>query len=84
MKTVTKIFLAPRRRGHPGSLGNRRLCIGGVRRPCCWHTATVYEYPPEAGVVVHPDDWRWGSTEKYSWREHEGGGDWRGDRWMEW
>jgi hypothetical protein len=33
---------------------------------------------------VHPDDWRWGANEKYTWREHEGRGYWRGDKWMEW
>jgi hypothetical protein len=37
----------------------------------------------KANVVVHPNDWRWGPQEHYSWREHEGRGYWRGDRWME-
>jgi hypothetical protein len=52
--------------------------------PVCWHTHEAYDYPPTAGVIVHPDDWRWGPGERFSWREHDGRGYWRGDRWMEW
>jgi hypothetical protein len=37
-------------------------------------TRDAYEYPAAARVVVHPDDWRWGPREHYSWREHEGRG----------
>jgi hypothetical protein len=55
------------------------VCTGFV----CWHTHEVYEYPPDARVVVHPDDWRWGSGERFTWREHEGRGYWRGERWMD-
>ncbi len=55
-------------------------CNGGV----CWHTHARYDYPPSAGVLIHPDNWRWGPTEHYSWREHEGRGYWHGDHWMEW
>ncbi len=55
-------------------------CNGGV----CWHTHEAYEYPPNAGVIVHPDDWRWGPRDHYMWREHPGRGYWRGDRWIEW
>jgi hypothetical protein len=56
------------------------VCSGNV----CWHTHEAYEYPGEARVIVHPDDWRWGPSEHYTWREHEGRGYWRGDRWMDW
>jgi hypothetical protein len=56
------------------------VCAG----PVCWHTHETYDYPPNAGVVVHPDDWRWGKDERYTWHEHEGRGYWRGERWMEW
>jgi hypothetical protein len=52
-------------------------------RNACWHTHESYEYPPEAGVVVHPDDWHWGRREHFVWREHEGRGYWRGGRWMQ-
>ena len=55
------------------------VCTG----PVCWHTHEAYEYPPTAGVVVHPDTWRGGPGEHYSWREHPGRGYWHGDRWME-
>jgi hypothetical protein len=55
-------------------------CVG----PVCWRTHEAYEYPSDARVVVHPDDWRWGQNEHFSWREHEGRGYWRGDRWTEW
>jgi hypothetical protein len=54
-------------------------CVG----PVCWHTSERYEYPPDANVVVHPNDWRWKEGDHYSWREHEGRGYWRGERWME-
>ena len=54
-------------------------CVG----PVCWHTSERYEYPSDAHVIVHPNDWRWKESEHYTWREHEGRGYWRGDRWME-
>jgi hypothetical protein len=56
------------------------VCAG----PVCWHTHETYDYPADARVTVHPDDWRWGREEHYTWREHEGRGYWRGERWMEW
>jgi hypothetical protein len=49
----------------------------------CWHTTTVYQYPPAAGVVVHEDDWKWGPSEHFRWREHEGRGYWHGGGWTE-
>jgi hypothetical protein len=55
------------------------VCSGNV----CWHTHETYDYPADARVIIHPDDWRWGSSERYVWREHPGRGYWRGDRWME-
>jgi hypothetical protein len=54
-------------------------CRGNV----CWHVQSRYEYPAEARVVVHPDDWRWRRHEHYVWREHEGRGYWRDGRWIE-
>jgi hypothetical protein len=56
------------------------VCNGTV----CWHTHERYEYPPDARVIVHPDDWRWGPSDHYVWREHEGRGYWRGETWKEW
>ena len=56
------------------------VCSGDV----CWHSREIYRYPGEAHVIVHPDDWRWGPTERYTWREHEGRGYWHGDTWRDW
>jgi hypothetical protein len=56
------------------------VCSGNV----CWHTQERYTYPPEARVVIHDDDWRWGPSEKFTFREHQGRGYWRGDNWTEW
>ena len=55
-------------------------CTGNV----CWHAHETYTYPPEAKVIVHEDNWKWGPTEKYSFREHEGRGYWRDDKWVAW
>ena len=65
------------------SAPNASAAVAGVG-PVCWHSHERYEYPPDANVTVHPDDWRWGKDEHYSWREHEGRGYWKGDRWTEW
>ena len=56
------------------------VCSGDV----CWHTHETYQYPPEARVIVHPDDWQWGPSEHFTFREHEGRGYWNDDRWREW
>ena len=56
------------------------VCSGKV----CWHAREAFEYPATAGVVVHPDDWRAGPNEHYTFREHEGRGYWNGDRWNAW
>jgi hypothetical protein len=56
------------------------VCRGSV----CWHVSEVREYPPEAGVFVHEDDWKWRPEERYEWREHEGNehGYWRDGAWI--
>jgi hypothetical protein len=56
------------------------VCRGNV----CWHTHQTYAYPPDAGVIVHGDNWRWGPRDRYVFREHEGRGYWHGDSWREW
>jgi len=48
----------------------------------CWHTHRAYNYQPGFGVVVHPDNWRWGANEHYAWHEHAGRGYWRGGAWV--
>ena len=73
------------------ALGAGVLAFSAVSAPAaivcnnsvCWHTPQRYEYPPDARVTVHPDNWHWGVREHYNWREHEGRGYWRGDRWIE-
>jgi hypothetical protein len=55
-------------------------CSGNV----CWHTTERYSYPAESRVIIHDDDWRWGPSEKFTFREHPGRGYWREDRWVEW
>jgi len=50
----------------------------------CWHVHDAYDYPHEAGVVVHEDNWRWGPRERFSFREHEGRGYWHGGKWVAW
>lgn len=54
-------------------------CNGGE----CWHSRQSYVYPPEAKVLVHPDDWRWRPEEHYVWHEHEGRGYWENGTWRE-
>jgi hypothetical protein len=54
------------------------VCNGNV----CWHVHERYNYPPNAGVVIHDDDWRAGPG--ITFREHPGRGYWRDDRWEEW
>jgi hypothetical protein len=56
------------------------VCQGNT----CWHTHEMHDYPHEAGVVVHEDNWHWGPHEKFSFREHEGRGYWRGGKWVTW
>ena len=49
----------------------------------CWRTGATYSYPPHASVTIHEDGWKWGDHDRYRWREHEGRGFWKGDRWEE-
>jgi hypothetical protein len=56
------------------------VCSGNV----CWHTQERYAYPPESRVIVHEDDWRWGPSERFTFREHEGRGYWKDDSWVAW
>jgi hypothetical protein len=51
----------------------------------CWHTSKTYDYPDDASVTVHPDNWSWGPNERFRWREppRQGPGYWQGDRWVE-
>jgi hypothetical protein len=54
------------------------VCQGNV----CWHAHERFDYPAGARVVIHEDDWRPGP--RITFREHEGRGYWKGERWTEW
>jgi hypothetical protein len=56
------------------------VCSGNV----CWHVKEKYEYPPEGRVTIHDDNWKWGPSDKYEFREREGRGYWREDKWITW
>jgi len=49
----------------------------------CWHTHSDYDYRPEFGLTVHPDNWKWKEGERHAWREHDGRGYWKGGSWVE-
>jgi len=48
----------------------------------CWHVHRAYAYQPAFGVVVHPNGWKWGPSEHFTWREHTGRGYWRNGVWV--
>jgi hypothetical protein len=50
----------------------------------CWHVKGRYAYRPEFGLVVHPNNWRWGVHDRFRWREpvREERGYWRGGVWI--
>jgi hypothetical protein len=56
------------------------VCSGNV----CWHVKDTYQYPPEGRVTIHEDNWKWGPSDKYEFREREGRGYWRDDKWITW
>jgi hypothetical protein len=49
----------------------------------CWHNNATYEYRPDFGVTIHPDDWKWKDGEHHAWREHDGRGYWRRNEWKD-
>ena len=55
------------------------VCTGVV----CWHAKERYTYPPTSHVIIHEDSWKWGPSEHFTWREHEGRGYWAGETWTE-
>ena len=84
MKTVPKLAVA-------AALGLTFVTAGATaasaeivcnNEGACWHAHRHYDYRPEYGVVVHPDDWRWGPNDHYAWREHRGRGYWRNGVWV--
>jgi hypothetical protein len=55
-------------------------CVGNV----CWHAKERYEYPRESKVIIREDSWKPEANAKITWREHEGRGYWRDDKWVTW
>ena len=51
----------------------------------CWHVKERYNYRPEFGLKIYPNDWKWdeGDSKRYRWREREGRGYWRKGVWIE-
>lgn len=49
----------------------------------CWHTKKVFDYPSEAHIVSHDDNWKWRGGDHFDWREHEGRGFWRHHNWTD-
>ena len=60
-----------------------RSCPRATADGDCWHTQTDYEYRPEMGLTVHPEDWKWKEGEHHQWREHAGKGYWKDNAWKE-
>ena len=48
----------------------------------CWHVRNTYNYHPEFGVTIHENNWRWGTADRFRWREHTGRGYWRNGVWI--
>jgi hypothetical protein len=48
----------------------------------CWHVKERPTYPAGPSITIHPDDWHWGTNEKFQFREHEGRGYWHGGVWI--
>lgn len=85
MRTFTKALMAV---AAAGSLTAVAVTSASAEVVCstadnvCWHVHRHYAYRPDFGVVVHPDSWRWGPTERFTWREHPGRGYWRSGVWV--
>jgi len=73
-----------------GAIGLGMLAVSGASASAyiacsgntCWHVTERHDYPSHARVVIHEDNWRWGRNHHF--REHEGRGYWRGNRWVGW
>jgi hypothetical protein len=85
MKTLSKITFA----ALLGASASAMTVTGASARIVCnadgdcWHVRADYDYRPDFGVIIHPDDWKWKEGERHRWREHEGRGYWHGDSWKE-
>ena len=84
MKSATKLAAAALLGLSAVALGatSASAAIACNAEGACWHVRHPYAYRPEFGVVVHPNNWRWGPHEHYVWREHAGRGYWRNGVWI--
>jgi hypothetical protein len=82
MKTVSKLAAVALVAASAFAASTASAAIACNRVGHCWHTTAAYTYRPAWGVVVHEDSWKWGPRDHYRWREHEGRGYWRGNRWI--
>ena len=49
----------------------------------CWKVKEKYAYPPEVNLEVYDDDWTWGDSPKYRWRDAGSGrGYWNKGVWI--
>jgi hypothetical protein len=83
MKTLTKMLIAATAVAGVAGLAIPAaadvVCNGDNE---CWHTHRHYDYRPEFGVTVHPDNWAWGANDHYRWHEHNGRGYWHSGVWV--
>jgi hypothetical protein len=50
----------------------------------CWRVRGRPDYRPDLRLSIHPDNWRWRSSERYRWREPgRGHGYYRDGVWLE-
>lgn len=49
----------------------------------CWRVRAGWRFPATAGIVVHPDSWRWRGGRRMVWRTgRPGRGFWRNGVWV--
>ena len=48
--------------------------LAGNAEGDCRHVHGDYEFKPEFGIVIHPNDWMWKEGERFRCREREGRG----------
>ena len=87
MKTATKMALVAMA---SGTMFGLMVTTASARIVCnkdgdCWHVKKDFDYRPEFGLVIHPNDWKWKEGEHNKWREHagEGRGYWQGGAWLQ-
>lgn len=80
LKTALVAALAAGGLSFAASAASAEIVCNGAGE--CWHVHHHYDYHPEWGLVVHPDNWTWGPNDHYTWREHHGRGYWNNGVWI--